>query len=59
MKVAWDKNSVPEADRFSSVPYLIDKSMVRERISKTTNEKSAGPSGLVSEMVKSAGKAGI
>lgn len=45
MKVAWDKNSVPEADRFSSVHYLIDKSMVRERISKTTNEKSAGPSG--------------
>ena len=28
---AWDRNSLPQADTVSSVPYLIDKAMIRSR----------------------------
>ena len=33
--------------------------MIRESISKMKNRKAAGPSGLVSEMVKAVGEAGV
>ena len=45
---AWDRNSLSQTDTVSSIPCLIDKGMVRESISKTKNEKNAGPSGVVS-----------
>ena len=41
------------------VPCLVDKDMIRESISKMKNWKAAGPSSLVSEMVKAAGEAGV
>ena len=43
----------------SSIPFLIDKVMVRESTSKMKNGKAAGRSGVVSEMVKSAGEADV
>ena len=48
-----------QADTVSSVPRLKDKNMVRESISKMKNENAAGSSGVVSEMVKEVGEAGV
>ena len=56
---ACDRNSLSHADAVSGVPPLIDKDMVRESISLIKNEKDAGSSGVVSEMVKAAGKARV
>ena len=42
-KVAWDRNSLSQADTVSGVPHLIDNDMVRESISNTKNGKTAGP----------------
>ena len=39
--------------------HLIDKDMVREPSSKMKNGKDVGQSGVVSEMVKAAGEAGV
>ena len=54
----WDRNSLSQADTITSIPYSIDKDMVRESISKKKNRKAAGLSGVVSEMVKTAGEDG-
>ena len=43
----------------SSIPHLIEKDMVREYISKMKNVKAAGPSGVVSEMIKAAREAKV
>ena len=48
-----------EADTVSSVPCLIDNYMIRVSVSNMKNGKAAGLSGLVSEMVKAAGEAGV
>ena len=53
------RNSSSRVDAVNNVPHLIDKDMIRELISKMKNRKAAGPSGLVSEMIKSAGGAGF
>ena len=53
------RNSSSHVDTVNNVPHLIDKDMIRELISKMKNRKAAGPSGLVSEMIKSAGGAGF
>ena len=45
------------ADTINSIPCSIDKDMLRESISKIKNGKAAGLSGVVSEMVKTAGEA--
>ena len=55
---AWDRNSLFQADTITIIPYSIDKDMVRESISKKKNRKAAGLSGVVSEMVKTAGEDG-
>ena len=55
---AWDRNSLFQADTITIIPYSIDKDMVRESISKKRNRKAAGLSGVVSEMVKTAGEDG-
>ena len=52
-------NSLSKTDIVSGVPRLIDKDMVRKSISKMRNGKAAGPSGVLSEMVKATGKAGV
>ena len=54
----WDRNSLSQADTITSIPYSIDKDMVRESISKKKNGKAAELSGVVSEMVKTAGEDG-
>ena len=41
-----------QADTVSSVSYLIDKDMVKESVGKMKNGEAAGPSGVVSEVVK-------
>ena len=55
----WERNSLSQVDTVSGMPYLIDKDMVRESISKMKNGKAAGTSGAVPEMVKTAGEAGL
>ena len=50
---------MPQADTITSLPSSIDKDMVRESISKIKNGKAAELSGAVSEMVKTAGEAGV
>ena len=50
---AWDRNSLTQEEIVSRVSCLIDK--VREAISKK-NGNAIGPSGVVSKMVKTAGK---
>ena len=55
---AWDRNSLFQADTITIIPYSIDKDMVRESISKKKNRNAAGLSGVVSEMVKTAGEDG-
>ena len=58
-EVAWDRNSLSQADAITSIPCSIDKNMIRESISKIKNGKAAELSGVVSEMVKTAGEAGV
>ena len=58
-EVAWDRNSLSQADTITSIPCSIDKDMIRESISKIKNGKAAELSGVVSEMVKTAGEAGV
>ena len=53
---ACDRNSLSQADTFSGVPHL---NVVRESISKIKNGKAAGPPSIVSEMVKTRGKAEV
>ena len=43
----------------SGIPCLIEKAMVHESISKLRNGKAAGPSGVVSEMARTGGEAGV
>ena len=56
---SWDRNSLCQVVTVSSLPFLIDKVMIRGTTSKMKNGKSAGLSGVVSEMVKSAGETGV
>ena len=49
---AWDRNSLSQADKITSIPCSINKDTVRESISKIKNGKTAELSGVVSEMVK-------
>ena len=56
---AWDRNSLSHADTITSIPCSIDKDRVKESISKIKNGKAAELSGVVSEMVKKVGEAGV
>ena len=55
---AWGRNSLSQADTVSSVSRLMDKDIVRESIIKMKYGKAGGPTGVVSEMVKTPGEAG-
>ena len=55
----WDKNSFFEADTVSDVHCFIDRGMVRDSISIVEKRKTAEPSQIVLEIVKSASNAGI
>ena len=59
IEFVWDRNSLFQADTVSSVPCLIEKNIVRESVIKMKNGKAAGPSGVVSYMLKAAGEAGV
>ena len=54
-----DRNDLSQAGTVSNIPYLIDKEMLRELISKMKSVNAAGLSCVVSEMVKVAGEAGV
>ena len=43
-------------DKVRKVPSLIYKDMIKELINKMKDRKSAGPSGVVRELVKAAGE---
>ena len=55
----WDRNSLSQADSVSDIPLVIDKYMVRESISNMKNEKAAGPSGIMLQIIKAAREAGV
>ena len=59
IEFVWDRNSLFQADTVSSVPCLIEKNIVRESVIKMKNGKAAGPSRVVSYMLKAAGEAGV
>ena len=47
----WNSlNSLTQADAVSSKPYLIEKDMIQESISKMKNAKATGQSGVEPEM---------
>ena len=48
---AWNNNSLFQVYKVSSILWLIDKSIIRESISKIKNGKAAGLLGVVLEMV--------
>ena len=50
---AWDRNSLSQTDTVRDAPHSIDKDI------KMKNGKPAGPSAVVSEMVKTTGEAGV
>ena len=57
---AWDsRNSLSQADIITSITCSVDKYKVRESISKTKNGKAVLLSGVVSEIVKTVGEAGV
>ena len=55
----WDGYSLFQTDKVIDGTHLIQKDMARESISKMKNGKAAGSTGLVSEMVNSAGEVGV
>ena len=56
LEFTWSRYSLSQADTVSSVSHLIDQNIVRESITKMKNGKAAGPSGLLSGMIKAAGE---
>ena len=58
IELTCNRNSLSQANIVRRAPRLINSDMVRESISKMKNGKDAGPSGIVSEMVKEAEEAG-
>ena len=62
-KLSWEAfefwNSLSQTNTVSSVLHLIDKDMVRGLISKMKNGEAAGPTGVVSEIVKTAVEAWV
>ena len=58
-RFSWDMNSLSEADTSSGVPHLVDKAIARESVNNMKNGRAAGPSCLVSEIVKLAEEAGL
>ena len=55
----WDKNTLSKAYLASGLPCLIHIGMVGQSMSYMKNGKPAGPSGLLSGMVKSESEEGI
>ena len=56
---SWNSNSLSQANKVSDRPCLKNKDIVRESVSKLKNRKAAGPSGVVSKVIKAAGKAAV
>ena len=56
---AWDMNSLFQGYTVTGVSRLINKVMVRESMSKMKNGIAAGPSGILSEVVKAVEEAGV
>ena len=56
---ARERNILSQADTITSIPCLIDKDMIRESIIKIKKGKAAVLSGVLPEMVITAGEAGV
>ena len=57
-----DRNSLSQADTITdtiTITCSIDKDMVRDSISKITNGKAVKLSGVMSDIIKTAGEAGV
>ena len=50
-ELAWDRNSLSQADTVGCVHPLLDKDMIRESINKMKNGKATELSSVVLEMV--------
>ena len=50
-ELAWDRNSLSQADTVGGVHPLLDKDMIRESINKMKNGKATELSSVVLEMV--------
>ena len=55
----WDEDALPEAPPIAGPPPPITDEMVIKALGKMKCGKSAGPSGIIVEMLKAAGKKGI
>ena len=55
----WDEGALPEAPPRLGPPPPITNEMVIKALGKMSSGKAAGPSGIVVEMIKAAGKKGI
>ena len=55
----WDRDSLPAVDPIDGPPVLVTADMVSKAIGKMKLGKAAGPSGVVAEMLLSAGDSGV
>lgn len=58
-ELVCDEDSVSEGNTVNRSDFLVDKDMISELINSMVNGRAAGPTGLLSEVVKSAGEAEI
>ena len=52
----WNSGSLPDLDPKIVLPHYITEEMISKAIAKMKIGKAAGPSGIVTEMIRSAGK---
>ena len=55
----WDRHTLSVEHPVSGPAVRVTEKMVEKAVSKMKNGKAAGPSGIVSEMVKAAGEVGL
>ena len=55
----WDKGALPDAPPVEGPPPPITDKMVTKALAKMKSGKSAGPSGIIVEMLKAAGSKGV
>ena len=55
VEFTWDSDSLPELEPKIGPPQYITEEMISKAIAKMKTGKAAGPSGIVIEMIRSAG----
>ena len=55
----WDRNSLSTVEPIAGPAMRIERDWVKSAINKMKSNKAAGPSGIVSEMLKASSEAGI